>query len=468
LSSLASPLAVTVQRFADTPALVAPHIELSWSEVGHIVASIAADCRAQGVREGDRICLTGSNSVEYVLMILGIIEARAVACPLSTRLPHSTQQNLITRLGARRIDVESVDLERYRADTLHGLSVEWAIDQPSTILFTSGSTGEPKAVVLSIGNHYYSAQGANENIPFGVRNRWLVTLPFYHVGGLAIIFRAILNGGTIAVPEHGYDLLDAISRLDVTHLSLVPTQLHRLLQADKNLTFVMPRLAAVLIGGSSTSPLLIDAALEAGLPLHTSYGLTEMASQVCTTKASDPAPRIFTSGRILNSRELRLASDDEILVRGRTRFLGYYHEDGMQTPVDADGWFATGDIGRLDPDGYLTVRGRKDNMFISGGENIHPEEIESVLGRLPDIESAVVVSVPDDEFGGRPAAFVQVAEDTPFDPIRYVVFLERFLPRFKIPDEFFPWPADAGADSMKHDRKWFAQRAAALIRRSRE
>jgi O-succinylbenzoic acid--CoA ligase len=468
LSSLASPLAVSVQRFANSPALVAPHIELSWSEVGHIVASIAADCRAQGVREGDRICLTGPNSVEYALMVLGIIEARAVVCPLSTRLPHSAQQDLITRLGARRIDVELVDLERHRADTAHGLSVEWAIDRPATILFTSGSTGEPKAVVLSVGNHYFSAQGANENMPFGIRHRWLVTLPFYHVGGLAIIFRAILNGGTIAVPEAGYDLPEAINRLNVTHLSLVPTQLHRLLQVEKKLTFVMPRLAGVLIGGSSTSPLLIDAALEAGLPLHTSYGLTEMASQVCTTRASDPAPKIFTSGRILNNRELRLAPDDEILVRGRTRFLGYYHDGGLQTPFDGENWFATGDIGRLDPDGYLIVRGRKDNMIISGGENLHPEEIESTLGRLPEVESVVVVAVSDDEFGARPVAFVQVTEDMPFDPIRYVVFLERFLPRFKVPDHFFPWPIDAVSDTMKRDRKWFTRRAAALVEKSRE
>ncbi|MBI5267274.1 MAG: o-succinylbenzoate--CoA ligase [candidate division Zixibacteria bacterium] len=467
MSSLASPLAVTVQRFGDSPALIAPHTELSWRDVGRLAASIAADFRAQGVMEGDRVCLTGANSMEYVLMVLGLIEARAVVCPLSARLPHHAQQTLVTRLQARRVDVESVDLEQYQTDTSHGLSVEWAIDRPATILFTSGSTGESKAVALSVGNHYYSAQGANENIPFGAGHRWLVTLPFYHVGGLAIIFRSILNGGTMAIPESGYDLVEAINRLDATHLSLVPTQLHRLLQAEKSLTFVMPRLAAVLIGGSSTSPLLIDASLEAGLPIHTSYGLTEMASQVCTTKASDPAPKLFTSGRVLNNRELRLAPDDEILVRGRTRFLGYYIDGGLQTPVDAEGWFATGDIGRLDPDGYLMVRGRKDNMFISGGENIHPEEIEMTLGRLPEVAAVVVVSVPDDEFGARPVAFVKAAEDAPFEEARYIVFLERFLPRFKIPDHFFPWPAETG-DTMKYDRRWFSQRAAVLTQKSKE
>lgn len=468
MSSLASPLAVAVQRFSDSPAFVAPHLELKWREVGRIVGAIAADFRATGVHEGDRVCLVGPNSIEYALLVLGLIEAHAVVCPLSTRLPHAAQQELVNRLAARRIDTTLIDIAQYRDDAAHPLSAEWIIDRPATVLFTSGSTGSPKAAVLSVGNHYYNAQGSNENIPFRVKDRWLVTLPFYHVGGLAIIFRAILNGGVVAIPEPDYDLVDAIHRLDPTHLSLVPTQLRRLLQAEKNPSFIMPRLAAVLIGGSSTSPLLIDAALEAGLPIHTSYGLTEMGSQVATTRASDPATKIFTSGRVLSNRELRLSSENEILVRGRTRFLGYQVEGGMETPFDSEGWFATGDIGRLDADGYVIVRGRKDNMFISGGENIHPEEVESTLCRLPEIQSAVVVAVIDDEFGARPAAFVDLIDDTPFDEIRYTVFLERFLPRFKIPDHFFPWPGDAATDSMKHDRKWFAQRAAKLIERLRD
>lgn len=464
MSSLASPLAVAVQRYAAQPAIVAPHATLSWTEVGNLVRRIAGSLRAEDVETGDRIALIGQNSVEYALLILGIIEARAIACPISVRLPVQSQTELIARLGARRIDVDAVKLDNYGGMPAYPLSTEWAIDQPATIMFTSGSTGQPKAVVLSIGNHIYNALGSHDNIPFGLKNRWLVTLPFYHVGGTAILFRALAHGGAVAIPETGYDLVESIERLDVSHLSLVSTQLYRLLETEKNVLFVRHALSAILLGGSSTPAGLIDRALEAGLPIHTSYGLTETGSQVCTTGPGDPAEKLFTSGRTLPYRELQIATDGEILVRGRTRLLGYFEDGRVVSPVDPEGWFATGDIGRLDRDGYLCVRGRKDNMFVSGGENIHPEEIEAALCRLPDVVDVVAVPFADDEFGFRPAAFVRVAEDTPFDEARFVIFLERFLPRFKIPDEFFPWPKDAPADTMKPDRRWFAERATELLK----
>jgi O-succinylbenzoic acid--CoA ligase len=210
---------------------------------------------------------------------------------------------------------------------------------------------------------------------------------------------------------------------------------------------------------------LIDRALESGLPIHTSYGLTEMGSQVCTTGIADPAAKLFTSGRILPHRELKINPDGEILVRGATRFCGYDLGGTLVEPFDREGWFATGDLGEMDSEGYLSVRGRKDNLFVSGGENILPEEIETALCRLPDVREVVAVAIEDDEFGSRPVAFVRSNEGVPFDESRFVRFLERFLPRFKIPDEFFPWPDDAPVDSSKPDRKWFVKRANHLLNR---
>jgi len=209
---------------------------------------------------------------------------------------------------------------------------------------------------------------------------------------------------------------------------------------------------------------LISQALKAGLPLFTTYGATEMASQVSTTAPRDSQDRLFTSGKVLRYRDLKI-DDGEILVKGKTLFKGYVDGDKMTLPVDDDGWFRTGDLGRLDVDGYLTFLGRKDNMFISGGENISPEEIESRLCMLPQIAEAVVVPVEDREFGFRPVAFIKTPEGEGLDREQLVGDLERHLPRFKIPVAFYEWPEGADKGGIKPGRQYLMQLAEKSKRR---
>ena len=158
-----------------------------------------------------------------------------------------------------------------------------------------------------------------------------------------------------------------------------------------------------------------------------------------------------TTGQILRYREVSISEDGEILVRGRTRFQGYVHGDGLEAPFDEDGWFGTGDIGFVDADGYLTVTGRKDSMFISGGENIQPEEIENAFRAVQGVANAIVVPIDNKEFGQRPVAFVQMlGGDGANDGIRDAV--AQSLPRYKIPDHILPWPDDVVAFGIKPDR----------------
>jgi O-succinylbenzoic acid--CoA ligase len=465
LAEIPTLLRSAAEKYADQPALITTERILSWRETADLVARLSAFFSVKYPSSTGRVALTGSNSIDYLLAILAIIESGAVACPISNRLPEVEQRHLADSLGAPLLDTGALDWSTVDFTTLPELSRTCDADRPATVIATSGSSGQPKFAVLSIGNHYYSALGSHENLPFQSGDRWLVSLPLYHVGGIALLFRAMLFGGALVILEPGEQILTAIREHRITHLSLVPAQLHRMLSEPMGLATIAPSLTAVLIGGGAVSAPLLDRALEAGLPIHTSYGLTEMASQVTTTGVADPATRLFTSGRLLQHRELRLSADGEILVRGKTRFLGYHTSSGLTTPFDSEGWFATGDIGELDEAGYLTVRGRKDNMFISGGENIHPEEIETALCRLPDVLEVVTVAIPDDEFGERPVAFVRLEERVPFDDTRFVTFLERFLPRFKIPDEFFPWPDDAPIEALKPDRRWFAKRAVDILNR---
>ena len=309
------------------------------------------------------------------------------------------------------------------------------------MLFTSGSTSEPKAVVHTYGNHYYNAKGSNENIPVRPGDRWLLSLPLYHVSGLGVLFRTMIGGGTVVVPDKKEVLISAIKNYRVTHISLVTTQLYRLLQNSQNIP-TLRKLKAILLGGSAIPANLIALAKKYKLPVYISYGLTEMTSQVATS--SKPC----SAAKILNYRQLKIAKDGEILVKGKTLFAGYWDGEKLIRPLK-NGWFTTGDLGRMKK-GHLVIFGRKDRMFISGGENIHPEEIERELLRLPQIDQAIVVPQPNVEFGQRPTAFIKGKITSP----KITSELERTLPRFKIPQTFYAWPAKL-ALQIKPQRQTF-------------
>jgi O-succinylbenzoic acid--CoA ligase len=238
----------------------------------------------------------------------------------------------------------------------------------------------------------------------------------------------------------------------VTHLSLVAAQLQRLLSTPSG-QHALRRLKAVLVGGGATPAGLIERAAASEVPLYTTYGLTETASQVATSPPGASLAALKTSGRPLTPGTVRIASGQEIQVRGRTLFLGYLQRDGtLRRPLTPDGWFPTGDLGRLDEAGNLVVTGRKDNMFVSGGENIQPEEIEAALCAFQDVDRAIVVPVPDPEFGLRPAAFIAPAPGFTLEPDALRARLAKTLPRYKLPARFLNWPEDTPQTGLKPSR----------------
>jgi O-succinylbenzoic acid--CoA ligase len=285
--------------------------------------------------------------------------------------------------------------------------------------------------------------------------RWLAVLPFYHAGGLSLLFRCFLFGGTVVLPEPDDKLgIQALSR-QVDYVSLVPTQFRRLLDIAPCRQF--PRPKAVLLGGAVTPRSLVREGTEAGFRLALTYGSTEMASQICTSPPSLAPDQLKTSGQVLPGRELTIDPAGEIFVRGDTLFDGYVTEEGLDRPFSKSGWFATGDLGYLDTAGNLVLTGRRDTMFISGGENLYPEEIEQQMLRLDGIEQALVVPVPDEQYGKRPVAFVQ-ASPKAGSAREWTAALRRTLPGFKIPDHFLSWPTSEG-ERLKPDRADFARLA---------
>jgi O-succinylbenzoic acid--CoA ligase len=439
----------------------------SYEELDRLVS--AAAFRLGELELGSRVALYLQRDERYVALLLALIRAGHVACPLSDRIPPrgvtpllgkaacsaliSDDEELLRTAGANLLRPKPEDLLREGQQFAEPTDIP--LGRPATIIFTSGSTGVPKAALHTFGNHYHSALGSNANIALRPGDRWLHSLPLYHVGGLSILFRCLLAGATVALPQQGTPPGEAIAGFGATHVSLVSTQLLRLLREDAELG----GLEAVLMGGGPIPASLVDEAVARGLPVHTSYGLTEMASQVTTTPPGARPDELRTAGRVLPHREVGISERGEILVRGKTLFAGYVESEKLDLPLDADGWFHTGDLGELYENDYLRVRGRMDNLFVSGGENVQPEEIEEALCRLEGIEEAVVVPMPDEEFGHRPVAFVRTAGDAVRSE-NLVRSLESLLPRFKIPIAFHGWPEESG--EMKVNRASFRERALRL------
>jgi len=287
------------------------------------------------------------------------------------------------------------------------------LDTTLAVLFTSGTSGRPKGACLGWGNFLASARGAAECLGPVVGARWLASLPLFHVGGLAILTRSLLFGGPVRLTERfdGETLDAALEGGDIAAVSLVPTMLSRLM-AQRGTRGAPAGLQLVLLGGAAAAPALLRRAREAGWPVRATYGLTEASSQVATADAGggdDPPLRPLpgVEVRILGDEGVAPPGDaGEICVRGGTVMQGYVHDPATTRVALQDGWLRTGDIGCLDADGGLRVLDRRDDLVVTGGENVYPAQVEAVLLEHPAVAEAGVAGVPDDDLGARVVAWV--------------------------------------------------------------
>jgi O-succinylbenzoic acid--CoA ligase len=327
------------------------------------------------------------------------------------------------------------------------------------VLFTSGSTGEAKGVVLPHSAFAASASASASNLGWRDGDRWLCCLPLAHVGGLSILMRCLAARRTavldLATPFDPARVAACIERERITLVSLVPTMLVRLLDAG----WAPPaHLRAVLLGGAAASPALLARAAERGIPVLATYGMTETCAQVATQPYGTPPDLDGRIGPPLAGAELRV-QDGRIQVRGPMLFERYL---GAPTPIDRDGWFETGDCGELDAGGALRVLGRADDTIITGGENVHPAEIEPALTAHPAIAAACVFGIDDATWGQIIGAAVLCHEQREPEALAEDLagFLAARLPVHKRPRRLAVLSALATGVSEKLDRQRVAQAAA--------
>jgi len=452
---------------------------LTYGELFAEVEAMVGRWLAAGIQPREHVGLLAQSSLLTVVHIYAAQWLECVLVPLNTRLtvPEMDFQlrqaevasllpvgdaatlSALQTLGHRVADINGVTpvetlppLPTAKIKPPQNASVVSPLDtndhRPLAIIHTSGTSGKPKGAVLTWGNFMLSALASAQRLGRRDDDRWLGVLPLYHVGGLNVLFRSALAGTTVDLVTR-FDPADINHRLThttVTLVSLVPTMLHRLLETRQQPW--NPSLRAVLLGGAAASAALLTRSREEGIPVATTYGLTEACSQVATATPEEVLARPGTVGRPLDFVEvvIRQMSAEtapypveageigEISVRGLTVMREYYNNPAAtQRAFLTHDWLMTGDIGFMDAQGYLYIIQRRSDLIISGGENVYPAEVEAVIEQHPAVRAVAVVGLPHPEWGQQVAAAVVLQPDMSLTEAELNTFCRDYLAGYKLP-----------------------------------
>ncbi len=451
------------QATPQQPACIIGEYATPYADLNESVGIWCNQLSAAGIRSGQRVAVLLGNSWEYVGTVHALARLGATIVPLNTRLSASEIRwqlentactHLITSSAFAGIAPEatpnnvalwSVDYslatgtqslrDVESSDNVLPPSAEIDLDATQAIVFTSGTSGQPKGAEITFGNHFYSAMASAHRLGHHADDRWLSVLPLYHVGGLAVLFRCTLYGTTVVLHDK-FDINEIQHSFDyhaITMISLVPTRLHRMLEAGVRWP---DSLRLVLLGGAAATPELLDRAKH--LPIAPTYGLTEATSQVATAPpgpwkpGSVGRPLMFTSVEIVDEEGQKVPRGQygEVVVRGPTVMKGY-HNNPEATAKTLRGGLHTGDIGYLDEDGDLFIVQRRSDLIVTGGENVYPAEVEGVLRKHPAIDDVAVVGIDDPEWGQRVAAAIVCSKGTTEDEI--ITYAREHLAGYKVP-----------------------------------
>ena len=447
-------------------ALVSGEIHWNFAELDRRADIVARWLADAGVQPGDRVATLLRNGPAPALVLHALARLGAVLAPLNVRLAAAELAWQLADGDARLLlydaqfaeaaqaaagqqcrRIVAVDALLPDADIVPGLrpdtkavvrrQVELMALQ--SIVYTSGTTGRPRGALLTFGNHWWNAVGSALNLGLQADDRLLASLPLFHVGGMAILWRSVIYGCAAVVQER-FDpaaMNAAIDHGGVTIVSVVAAMLQRMLDERGDLPYP-PWLRCVLLGGGPAPKPLLEACAARHVPVVQTYGLTETASQAVTLAPEDALRKLGSAGKPLFPVELRIdmAGQDatpgqigEIWLRGPSVSPGYLGDPTAR----ADGWLHTGDLGWLDADGYLYVADRRDDLIISGGENVYPAEVEAVLLEHPAVSEAGVAGLDDPQWGAVPVAAVVLRPDVTVTEGDLLAFCASHLARYKVP-----------------------------------
>ena len=310
-------------------------------------------------------------------------------------------------------------------------------DWVASIMYTSGTTGKPKGVLQTFGNHFYSAVSSALNLGLSSADKWLCVAPIFHISGFSIIMRGLIYGMTVRLVEkfRAEEIERILANETVTIMSVVPFMLKKLIQQqNKTNTHYNSAFRCMLLGGGTIDRETLEICLQRSIPVVQCYGMTETCSQIVALRSVDALLKLGSVGQPLFSTQLKLSKDGEILLKTPALTPGYLNLPDKLPSKTIDGWYRTGDIGHLDKEGYLYIDGRADEMLISGGENIFPQEVEQVYQRYPQINEVAVVGQNDSVWGQVPVAFV--VSDRRLSTTKLMNYGYEHLARYKVPQHY--------------------------------
>ncbi len=443
------------RRYSHNIAVVEGETSYLYRDLRKLLQSALLALDESGIKRGSRVALCMNNSLFHLILLQASWVRGFTLVLYNPRAPITGQVDIVKPdLIIAPEDPGAENIKYIPPSLLTGKTGEAAekfpaaeLDSESAVIFTSGSTGRPKGVVLTTGNFLYSAAGTVEHLEMTGEDSWLAGLPLFHVGGLIIPVRCLLAGGKTILTENTRNPGNAIVSASPSFLSLVPTQLIRLMDKSETVR-ALKKCRGILLGGAPSPRWLIREALQQKIPVIPTYGSTESCAQLTAVNPGSGEDEYFTSGRPLRYRRVTIDEENRVIIGGEVLFKKYIRGD-EETDPRKDGNFLTGDTGYFDQKGNLVITGRADQVFLSGGENINPHEIEKEILRLEGIHEAYVVPAPDRELGNVPWAFIE--SENRVESAHITGELKERLPQFKIPRRYIWLNSDNG--NMKKKRE---------------
>ena len=481
----------SAQRLGEAEAVVDGDRRVSFAELSDRVTTAAGALMATGVEPGDRVAVWAPNSLEWIVAALGITTAGGVLVPVNTRFRGAEAGYILSRSRARVLftvrgflDTDypallaegGVDLPDLRQTVLlagdaddgaaafstflaaaaHASAADvdarvaaLGPDDPSDVVYTSGTTGNPKGVVMTHGQTLRAYLDWSDFADLREGDRYLIANPFFHIFGYkAGILACLMRGATIypvAVFDPG-DVLELVERERITVLPGPPTLYHSLLEHPDRASRDIASLR-VAVTGAADIPVELIRRVREELPferIRTGYGLTEAGTvtgsgpdddfEHIATTVGVPIPGFEVRTVDPSGNDAKVGEPGEVLVRGDTVTRGYLDDpEATAAAIDDDGWLHTGDLGTFDADGYLRIVGRIKDMFIVGGFNAYPAEIENLLLRHPRISQAAVIGVPDERMGEVGKAFIVLQPGPEIEPDEIIEWARAEMANYKVP-----------------------------------
>ncbi len=460
------PVSLQAQLRPQAEFILSKSRRLTYRDTDQLIIQICASLASAGVNRAKRVAILSGNSSDYVLLLLALLRMQISTVLLNLRLTPADWKNQLVLSSAQLLflddptliaaeDVpcpvyslpELISSAERKTDFSSPALPQLALTAEANIIFTSGSKGQVKGVRLSVGNHFHSAQASNEITKLSAGDCWLLSLPLYHTGGLEIVYRTALAGASLCVTESFStdNILARLSQSTISYLSLVPTMLEQLID-QIGAPSVLSALKAILVSGAPCSEKLLHKIRFSNLRAIFAYGLTETTGHcVCTSVDQLPAssnvvghPFSQVQLALLDPHEqpCKMGQVGEIVVKGPVVSPGYLNAEISRTSE----WFFTGDLGFFDSAGALALVGRKDDMFISGGENIYPDEIEAAAKACPGVLSCAVIAVAHPAWGKRPVLFIELLDKKDLHGEQVKQEIEKKLPRIKQPASIIVLP----------------------------